>query len=65
MIPILLVRPSEETREIGPESDREIGRVLAALDGSDTSETALRDAFELGITEDASLVLVHALQPPV
>ena len=65
MIPILLVRPSDETREIGPESDREIGCVLAALDGSDTSETALRDAFELGITENASLVLVHALQPPV
>ncbi|MGK7311583.1 MAG: universal stress protein [Candidatus Longimicrobiales bacterium M2_2A_002] len=65
MIPILLVRPSDETREIDPESDREIGRVLAALDGSDTSETALRNAFELGITDDASLVLVHALQPPV
>ena len=64
-IPILLVRPSEETREIGPESDRQIGRVLAALDGSETSETALHDALELGITEDASLVLVHALQPPV
>ncbi|MFW6206244.1 MAG: universal stress protein, partial [Gemmatimonadota bacterium] len=65
MIPILLVRPSEETREIGPDSDREIRRVLAALDGSETAETALRDAFELGITADASLVLVHALQPPV
>lgn len=65
MIPILLVRPSDDTREIDPESDREIGKVLAALDGSDTSETALRDAFEIGITDDASLVLVHALQPPV
>lgn len=65
MIPILLVRPRDETREIGPDSDRTIGKVLAALDGSDTAETALRDAFELGITEDASLVLVHALQPPV
>lgn len=65
MIPILLVRPSEETREIGPESDREVHRVLAALDGSDTAETALRDAFELGITADASLILVHTLQPPV
>ena len=65
MIPLLLVRPSDETREIGPESDRAIGTVLAALDGSETSETALRDAFELGITEDAALVLVHALQPPV
>ncbi|MFO7893763.1 MAG: universal stress protein [Longimicrobiales bacterium] len=65
MIPILLVRPRDETREIGPDSDRIIGKVLAALDGSDTSETALRDAFELGITEGASLVLVHALQPPV
>jgi nucleotide-binding universal stress UspA family protein len=65
MIPLLLVRPSDETREIGPESDREIRTVLAALDGSETSETALRDAFELGITENAALVLVHALQPPV
>jgi len=65
MIPLLLVRPSDETREIGPDSDREIHRVLAALDGSDTSETALRDVFELGITDDASLILVHSLQPPV
>ena len=65
MIPILLVRPSEGTREIGPESDHEIHRVLAALDGSETAEKALRDAFELGITEKASLVLVHGLQPPV
>ncbi|MDX1673829.1 MAG: universal stress protein [Longimicrobiales bacterium] len=65
MIPILLVRPSEETREIGPESDRRVDRVLAALDGSETAETALRDAFEIGITEDAALVLIHAVQPPV
>ena len=33
--------------------------------GSETAETALRDAFEIGITENASLVLVHGLQPPV
>ena len=65
MIPILLARPSEETREIGPDSDHPIGSVLAALDGSDTAETALHDAFELGITDDASLILIHALQPPV
>lgn len=65
MIPILLVRPAQDTREIGPESDHEIRMVLAALDGSETAETALRDAFEIGVTEDASLVLVHGLQPPV
>lgn len=65
MIPILLVRPAQDTREIGPDSDHEFQKVLAALDGSDTSETALRDAFEIGVTEQASLVLVHALQPPV
>ncbi len=65
MIPILLVRPAADTREIGPESYHEFERVLVALDGSETSETALRDAFEIGITEHASLVLVHALQPPV
>ena len=65
MIPILLVRPADDTREIGPDSDHEFKRVLAALDGSETAETALRDAFEIGITENASLVLVHALQPPV
>lgn len=65
MIPILLVRPAADTREIGPDSDHAFRRVLAALDGSDTAETALRDAFEIGITEDASLVLAHALQPPV
>lgn len=65
MTPILLVRPADDTREIGPDSDHEFRRVLAALDGSDTAETALRDAFEIGVTEDASLVLVHTVQPPV
>lgn len=65
MIPIFLARPAEETREIGPDSDHPIRKVLVALDGSDTAETALHDAFELGITRDASLVLVHTLQPPV
>lgn len=65
MIPILLVRPASETREIGPESDRRVGRVVVALDGGETAETALRDAVGLGITQDASLVLVHVLQPPV
>lgn len=65
MIPILLVRPAEDTREIGPDSDHEFHRVLAAIDGSDTAETALRDAFQIGVTDAASLVLVHALQPPV
>jgi nucleotide-binding universal stress UspA family protein len=65
MIPILLVRPSAETREIGPESGMGIRRVLVALDGSETSEIALRDALELGITDGAELVLLHVLQPPV
>lgn len=65
MIPILLARPAEDTREIGPESDHEFHSVLVALDGSDTAETALRDAFEIGITETASLTLVHVIQPPV
>jgi nucleotide-binding universal stress UspA family protein len=65
MIPILLVRPAEDTREIGPDSGHEFHRVLAALDAGETAETALRDAFELGITRNASLLLVHVLQPPV
>ena len=65
MIPILVVRPSDETREIGPASDHMFHRVLAAMDGSETAETALRDAMELGATDDASLVLAHVLSPPV
>jgi nucleotide-binding universal stress UspA family protein len=65
MIPILLVRPAAETREIGSGSDVEIRRALVALDGSETAEIALRDALELGITREAELMLLHVLQPPV
>ena len=65
MIPILLVRPVEETREIGPEADRRLERLLVALDGSETAEIALRDALELGVTDGARLRLLHVLQPPV
>lgn len=63
MIPLLLARPTEGTREIGPGSEREIHRIVAALDGSETAETALRDALDLGITRDASVTLIHVLQP--
>ena len=64
-IPILLLRPAEETRSIGPASDAAVRRVLVAVDGSEISEMALRDACEIGVTDDAELVLVHVLQPPV
>ncbi|NIP78289.1 MAG: universal stress protein, partial [Gemmatimonadetes bacterium] len=37
----------------------------ASLDGSESAEIALKDAFEIGITDGASVVLVHVLQPPV
>ncbi|HUG39715.1 MAG TPA: universal stress protein [Longimicrobiales bacterium] len=65
MIPLLLVRPAEETREIGPGSALEFSRVLAALDGSGTAEQALRDAIELGVAGDAAITLAHVLQPPI
>lgn len=64
-IPILLLRPAEETRDIGPHSDRRLGTVLAALDGSEISELALRDACGIGITDGARMILAHVLQPPV
>jgi nucleotide-binding universal stress UspA family protein len=65
MIPILLVRPSEETREIGSDRIRPMERLVVALDGSETSEVALHDALELGVTETATLHLAHVLQPAV
>jgi nucleotide-binding universal stress UspA family protein len=65
MIPILLVRPSAQSRSVDPRADRSVTRILAALDGSETAETALRDALELGITENAAITLVHVLQPAV
>lgn len=64
-IPLLLLRPAEGTREIGPTSDRPVRTILAALDGTEMGEVALRDACEIGITEGARVILVHVLHPPV
>lgn len=64
-VPLLLVRPSEETREIGPDSDQVFRRVVAAMDGSDMATAALRDAAELGVLGNASITLAHVLEPPV
>jgi nucleotide-binding universal stress UspA family protein len=63
--PLLLMRPSDETREIRPTSDREVGRILVALDGSQTAELALDAALGLGITTGGSVVLCHVMQPPL
>jgi nucleotide-binding universal stress UspA family protein len=63
--PLLLMRPSDETREIRPTSDRVVRRLLVALDGSDAAERSLDAALRLGITADASIVLFHVMQPPV
>ena len=65
MIPLLLIRPTRETREIGTTSHPGFRRVLAALDGSGTAEAALRDALEIGLADDATLVLAHVVQPSV
>jgi nucleotide-binding universal stress UspA family protein len=64
-VPLLLMRPADGTREIGPPSDISFHRILAALDGSEAAERALADAVRLGITADASIVLLHVMQPPV
>ena len=65
IIPLLIVRPAEETREVEPRADIRFSRVVAALDGSRTAEDALRDAIELGVAGDASLIIAHVLQPPI
>lgn len=62
-IPILLARPDQRTRAIGPDSDCTMDRVLVALDGSEIAEAALQDALRLGITRHAALTLAHVLQP--
>lgn len=64
-VPVLLVRPSEDTREIGPDSDQVFRRVVAAVDGGELATAALRDAAELGVLGNASITLAHVLEPPV
>jgi nucleotide-binding universal stress UspA family protein len=59
--PVLLVRPEEEA-EAG---ERPFRRVVAALDGSVSAERALRSACGPGLTDGASVVLTHVMQPPV
>jgi nucleotide-binding universal stress UspA family protein len=65
MIPILLVRPAEVTREVEPGRTPRMEHVVVALDGSETSEVALQDALAMGATDGAVLHLVHVLQPAV
>lgn len=62
--PVLLIRPSDATREVTPASDGVFNRLLVALDGSDIAEDALVAALGLGITEDASVVLMRAVSSP-
>lgn len=62
-IPILLVRPSSATREVVPGTERGIERVVVAIDGTATAETALNDVLEMGITGSATMTIVHVLQP--
>jgi nucleotide-binding universal stress UspA family protein len=64
-VPLLLIRPSDETRATGPASERVFGTLLAALDGSEAAERALLDALRLGTTRDARIILLHVLQPSV
>jgi nucleotide-binding universal stress UspA family protein len=64
-VPLLLIRPSDQTREIGPPGDIAFHRILAALDGSETAERALAGAVRLGITADATVTLLHVMQPAV
>lgn len=62
-IPILLVRPPSATREVVPRTERGIERVVVAIDGTATAETALDDVLEMGITGEAAMTLVHVLRP--
>lgn len=64
LIPLLLVRPSQETGEVAVAEPR-FSRVISALDGSRTAERALQDAVELGAAADAAITLAHILQPAV
>jgi nucleotide-binding universal stress UspA family protein len=63
--PLLLMRPSDDTREAHPTSDRTFRRMLVALDGSETAERALGAALRLAITADAPIVLANVIQPRV
>jgi nucleotide-binding universal stress UspA family protein len=59
--PILVIRPTDATREVGPGSDRAFGRVVAALDGSAASERALHAALDLCVAPGAEVILTHVL----
>jgi nucleotide-binding universal stress UspA family protein len=63
--PLLLMRPSDDTREALPTSDRTFRRILVALDGSETAERALGVALQLAITADAPIMLANVIQPRV
>jgi nucleotide-binding universal stress UspA family protein len=63
-VPVLLIRPSDETREVDAASDREFRRLLVALDGSETAEEALVAALGLGITARGSVTLLRVVSSP-
>jgi nucleotide-binding universal stress UspA family protein len=59
--PILVIRPTDATREVSPGSDHIFNRVVAALDGSAASERALHSALDLCVAPDAEVILTHVL----
>lgn len=63
-LPLLLVRPWDDTAERGADSPR-FGRVLVPLDGSPESEAVLPHVAWLHEARDAELVLVRVVPSPL
>jgi nucleotide-binding universal stress UspA family protein len=60
-MPILLVRPQEETPNLA--TDVTVRRILIPLDGSDLAEQILEPATELGCLTQAEYTLIRVVEP--
>jgi nucleotide-binding universal stress UspA family protein len=62
-VPVLLLRPTQATREYGPEFS--LNHILIPVDGTAFSECVIEQAMEIGSLTNARYTLVHVVAPPV
>lgn len=64
-VPVLLIRSGQPARELSPEGDARIRRILVPLDGSELAASALPGAADLARATGAQITLLRAMPEPL